>query len=280
MLKKISTVLGTFTLICFSFYYTDSAVDLIKQNDPIMKQIINYSENYGNTSIDSVLVNNNIIPGVKGNEVDIDKSYVNMKRVGKFDKSLMVFKDSLPTNSITDNYENYIISGNKSKNNVSILFKIDNISYVEEIISILNRKNIKVTFLLTKNIIDENNDLIKLIMINNHDIELFDDDYESTLVKKYNTILNAISLNKLSFCYTEIKKDELLNNCSKQELYTIIPSIVGGNYPYTEIKNNLSNGSIITLTNNKDTMRELSSIINYIAQRGKNIVTLKKLLEE
>ena len=203
-----------------------------------------------------------------------------MKQVGKFDKSLMVFKESFPRNSLIDNYENYIISGNKIKNNVTFIFKVDNVSYMEEIISILNKKGVNATFLLTENIIEENSDLIKLMVINNHDVELFDDNYDPTLVKKYNSILNSFSFNDLKFCYTEIKKDELLNNCNNQKLYTVIPSIIGGNYPYIEIKNNLSNGSIIALTNNKNTVRELSSIINYIYQRGKKIITLKKLLEE
>ena len=37
---------------------------------------------------------------------------------------------------------------------------------------------------------------------------------------------------------------------------------------------------VYSLKNNKNTARELSSIINYILQKGKKIVTLEKLLEE
>ena len=40
MLKKVTSILGTISLICFSFYYTDSAIDVIKKTDPIMQQII------------------------------------------------------------------------------------------------------------------------------------------------------------------------------------------------------------------------------------------------
>jgi len=280
MLKKITTALGTFSLICFSFYYTDNAIDLIRKNDPIMKEIINYSDNYGNTSVASTLINNNIIPGIKGKVVDIDKSYINMKRLGKFDKSLIVFEEVLPINSITDNFNNYIISGNKNKNNVSFIFIIEDYSYIEEILTILNKKNIKASFFVSKEIIDSSLDLIKLILVNNHNIELLDKEYNTSTIKKYNSIINTISSNKISYCYTNIKNNQILNDCSSEKLYTIIPSIETQNYPYNEVKNNLENGSIISFTNNKNTVRELSSIIKYIMQKGKNIVPLKKLLEE
>lgn len=280
MLKKITTALGTFALICFSFYYTDSAIELIRKSDPIMKEIINYSDNYGNTSVDSTLINNNIIPGIKGNIVDIDESYSKMKRLGKFDKSLIVFEEVLPTNSITNNFDNYVISGNKNKNSVSFVFVVEDTSYIEEILTILNKKDVKAMFFVSKDIINSSLDLIKLILINNHSIELLDKEYTSSTIKKYNSIINTISSDGMSYCYTNIKNDKLLNNCSNEKLHTIIPSIESKNYPYNEVKNYLENGSIISFTNNKNTVRELSSIINYIMQKGKNIVPLKKLLEE
>ena len=130
MFKKFASVLGTFTLICFSFYYTDSAIDVIKKTDPIMQQIIEYSSEYGNTSIDSTLVNNNIIPGIKGTIVDIDESYNKMKRLGKFDTSLIVFQEVNPEISIINNYENYIISGNNQKNNISLIFVLEDSSFI------------------------------------------------------------------------------------------------------------------------------------------------------
>ena len=61
MLKKFFSLLGVLALICFSFYYTDSAVDIVKRNDPIMKEIINVKENYYEESTDAVLIDNSII---------------------------------------------------------------------------------------------------------------------------------------------------------------------------------------------------------------------------
>ena len=40
MFKKYTSYLGVLVLACFSFYYTDRAVDIVKRNDPIMKNIL------------------------------------------------------------------------------------------------------------------------------------------------------------------------------------------------------------------------------------------------
>ena len=280
MLRKIISILGTCTLVCFSFYYTDSAIDVIRKTDPIMKQIIDYSISYGNTSVDSILVNNSIIPGIKGNIVDIDESYNKMKRLGKFDTSLIVFQEVNPEISIVNNYKNYIIAGNNQKNNISLIFILEDSSFIEEILSILNKKDIKVTFFINDNLFNDAIDLLKLILLSGHRLELYDTKYEISTIKKYNNILKSISNDKLNYCYTTLKNDKLLENCNKEELYTIIPTIITDFYPYNDIKSNLENGSIISLKNNKNTVRELSSIINYVLQKGKKIVTLEKLLEE
>lgn len=280
MYKKIFSILGTFSIICFSFYYTDTAIDIIRKTDPIMKEIVEYSNAYGNTSVDSILVNNNIIPGIRGNIVDLDESYNNMKRLGKFDKSLIVFEEVFPANSLVANYDYYIISGNTSTNNVSIVFIIDDTSYVEDIIKILNKKNVVATFFVGDDIFDDSLDLIKLILNSGHDVELKDDDYDVSDIKKYNAIKKMISGKGLEYCYSEYKNSLLLDNCKKEKLYTIIPSIATKNYLYNDVKNNLKNGSIIAIENNSNSLRELSSAINYIFQKGKMIVSLEKMLQE
>ena len=38
-MKKIIKILSILFLVCFSFYYTEKSVDLVKYADPIMKEI-------------------------------------------------------------------------------------------------------------------------------------------------------------------------------------------------------------------------------------------------
>ena len=56
-------------------------------------------------------------------------------------------------------------------------------------------------------------------------------------------------------------------------MLSIIPSITGN---YSNIKNNLENGSIIHITNSK----ELTYIIDYIQNKGYTIVPLQEIIKE
>ena len=77
----------------------------------------------------------------------------------------------------------------------------------------------------------------------------------------------------LNIAYQKNKDNTVLEVCNKNNMYTIIPSIIGD---YTEIKNNISNGSIILINNTNN----LNIIIKYINSKGYNIVPLSNLLKE
>ena len=77
--------------------------------------------------------------------------------------------------------------------------------------------------------------------------------------------------------YQDYKKSKVLNLCKKLELHTVIPSINAKNSPYQTIKNSLKGGSIIRMNNKTE---ELEMSINYIKQRGYNLVRLDQLLSE
>ena len=280
MSKKIITLFLTILLIVFSFFFTNNIVKISRNNDPIMKEIIRYSEEFQNDSVDGILISNNIIPGIKGKKVNIKKSYTNMKKTGKFEKSMIVFEEVNPVNTITDNYDNFIISGNKKNNNVSLVMEIYDTSYLEEILRILNKKDIKITFFASEDIFNDSIDMIKLIYSFGHDIELLSQNYSIYEVNKYNSVLKLVTNDKLRYCYSKDKNEKILNNCKSSKLHTVVPNIKINNYLYNIVKNTLNNGDIISINNSKTTLEELSSTIDYIHQKGKKIVLLKKLLEE
>lgn len=262
--------------VLFSFFYTNKIINYFRSKDPIMIEIKKYDELYLDTKKESIIENNSIIPGIDGMIVDIDKSYKNMKKTGKFDKNLLVFKESTP--EIKINYNNYIISLNKTQNNVSLLFELKDTSYIDNILSILNNKNIKVTFFVPKDLFDNNIDSLKKITRYGHDIELLSNNYSIYEVNKYNSTLKLISNDILSFCLNINKNDELLKKCESSKLYSITPSINYNNNIYLNIKKYLEDGSIILLKNNKKTIDELSSTLNYIKQKGKNIILIKNII--
>ena len=66
----------------------------------------------------------------------------------------------------------------------------------------------------------------------------------------------------------------------KEGLHTIKPIFQIKKDLYKEIKANLKNASIYTIENSKENQKELKTTIQYIRQKGFQLVTLKELLKE
>ena len=280
-LKRIYSIIGFSILICFSFYYTDSAVNIVKKNDPIMKELIKVSSEYEVLPVDATLIDNNIIPGISGTKLDIDASYSSMKRFGKFNSSLLKFIEVEPAISIINSYDKYIISGNKSKRNAFLIFKMNNTSYIEEILTILISNNVEATFFLDFDTIVSSPDVLALLNKGKQNIELLGkNNYKETDLMMVGRTLRKLNKNNARFCYLENEDKSVLDICSKHKLYTVIPSILTNNYSYSDVKYKLSNGSIIKLDNNINTVRELKYIIRYIKQKGYCIKNLNEMLKE
>ena len=279
-MKKIFTVIGVLSLVCFSFYYTNLATEIIKNNDPIMKKIVKVSESYKKESINAVFSDNTIIPGISGVKVDINNSYESMKKYGKFNEDLIVFEEIMPTVSLQNTFDKYIRRGNVTKTNVSIIIIVDDPSYVENILDILNSKEVKVTFFVGKNIINESMDLIDIIIKSGHRVEYKSDEYNVDEVLKYNDLLKVKTNNNLKFCYTDEENITILSNCNYKKMHTIFPNIITTNFPYSDVKRNLDSGSILSFKSNQHTLRELKYIINYINQKGFIIVNLDQVISE
>ena len=279
-MKRICDILLTSFLILISFFYTNNLIKISRNNDPIMLEIEEYKKENEIKASEAFLTEKEIIPGINGKTIDIDQSYRKMKKIGKFDKNLIVFKEVTPIETIAESYDKNIISGNKKNNKISLNFEVNDTSYVEELLDELNKKETLATFFINKSIFDESIDLIKLIRSFGHDVELISNSYTVYEVNKYNSLLKTISNDNLSFCLNKNKKDKILKNCENSKMHSIIPNIIIENYVYNTIKHNLENGMIILAPINKQTIKELSATINYIKQKGKKIVLLSNLIQE
>ena len=280
MLKKFFSSIGVITLVVFSFYYTDLTVNIVRDNDPIMKEIRKNKETYEEKYVNAMVESNKIIPGISGLEINEKTSYEAMKKYGEYNDSLMVFDEVIPNVSVSNIYDKYISCGNKSKTNIALVFVIENSNYIEEIINILDSNEKKTTFFIDKYLIDNSPELIKLINDSGHEIELLSESYDIKELKRYKNLIKKYTNNNINFCYLEKENYNVLNKCSENKLHTIIPSIITNSYPYSEIKQNISNGSIIKIKNNEIALKELKYILNYISQRGYKIITLNDLIKE
>ena len=187
------------SLICFSFILTENTSKLMKDNDEIMVNIKEFRKGAEILSINAVIKDNEIIPGINGRIVDLEQSYQVMKKFG-----------------INNNYNKYVVSGNKNKNMVSLIFKIHNDANIDSIVNLFETKKI--------------------------DTNLFVID---TLNKKNIEILKKLNFPDKYYCYIEHKNETLLEECSSDKVHTIIPNLVINKNLLSNVKKEISNGSII-----------------------------------
>lgn len=280
MIKKLLQMISVIALVLFSFYYTDKTINLIRQTDPLMKQIKEESKEKEIEAIDAKTDGNKIKSGKNGQTVDIDKTYQKMKQYGAYNEMLTVFKETTPTVSIEDTYDKFVIGGNEENREVALLFSIENQSNPEEIIRIINQENVPATFFLDGLWLENNLRTVK--SIKNHELEIlnYNHRYEEIYFQSAIQYLKNITGNDAQYCYADYDNKEVIELCSKLKLHTVTPTIKITNNPFQEIKDKLQNGAIISLPINSIVETELPTIINYIKSRGYQLVTLQTLLSE
>lgn len=282
MLKKYASYLGILVLACFSFYYTDKAVDIVKRNDPIMKSILAHSENYYIDPISALINGDEITVGMNGKKVNIDQSYQNMKKINEYNESMLVFDEVVPDISLTSQLNKYIVGGNTTKNQVALVFKVSDSYYVETVNNILLDKNVLATFFMDGSVVESNMEDVLELVSNGYEIENLGYDGSYTIEKFgwTNNMISSLTNEDTKFCYTDYKSSDILELCSNYKMHTIKPTISVNNYPFTTVKKELESGSIISFNLNEQTLKELPSIISYIKQKGYELVTLNELISE
>jgi len=250
-------IVGIISLIIFSFFLTDFVTDIAINNNSLMESIRNNKECFEVSSVNATIKDNTIIPGIRGEVVDEIESYLNMKDFGTFNKNYLIYKSELPKISVEDNKDKVIISGNKSKRNITLL-----INNNDDIINYSNKNNIKFTRLVKLD--DE--------LINKDNINI-----ESSLkkFKDLNTLMNKKDLNK-KIClinYSNIKE------CINNKYYLVKYSLEINNNNINSTLTNIKNGEIIFI-NDYLNLDNFMLLINYINNKDLKIIYLSDLIKE
>lgn len=274
ILKKIIRILFVSALVCFSFYYTEKSVNLVKYTDPIMKEIKNNEKEVYEKEKNAIIDNDCIISGYNGLKVDYEKSYTAMKRIGNYDKGQLVLKEVKPDISIDNNYDKYIIKGNYLKDTVGLVFVLNNNTNIEDITKVLDDKLVTSTFITTNKYLEDHTKEIYNLAKEDYEVELSISDYED-LVLSRNTLKNIINYSG-EYCYFDNKNEEVLSLCKKAKMHSVLPTFSVSNFK--DLKDNLESGAIIKI--NDSALKELSTLINYIKQRGYTLENLTYLLSE
>ena len=275
MIKKITSVLFLVIAAGFSFFYTEKAIKIARNNDPIMLKINSAKDDFTVNLVEPIIDKDEYVSGINGCEIDKDESYSKMKQNGQFDENLLVMKEIKNKNTSKNKY---IINGNKKERKVSINFlvlkKID-----ENMLSFIKDKKIKINFFVDGNFLEENLDYIKSISSYGN---IYNYGRNGDYIDKYiiydNNLIETISNNNSNYCITDKKDDEILNSCNNYDM-NIIKTKYYTSDNVLEMKENLSNGNIITISDIDD-VSKIKMSINYILSKGYDIVNLDKLLNE
>ena len=281
-MKRFFEILGFLSLVCFSFFYTEKTIDVVKEVDDIMitlkEQAPKYQVKAENAKIDGKFMT----PGISGKIVNLQKSYEEMKHYGKFHPNLLVYDKVSPEVSIKNRYDKYIQTGNPKKRQVSFLFIVDEKGNPSPIIEILKEKKVTGTFFIDGSWLEKNqNELVSLIegkfTVGNYS---YRGDYGHESFVWIDTIIKRVGGQKQSYCLVEKENKKALSTCKLQKDYTIYPNIIIKENPYSELTEQVESGSIILMRLDAQVKKELPLMITYLKQKGYEIVNLEQLLEE
>ena len=281
-MKKFFQMVGILTLMIGSFVYTEKVGTTAKLSDTLLTEIKSKKDGYKENAIEPIIKDDTIIPGINGKEVDVDKSYEAMSKIGYFDDKLLVYKPLKVENTLDKNKDKYVINGNNTKMDVTLLFKVGNNDDITDIISMLDSKKLKGAFFTESKYLEKHhNQIIKLVQ-SGHTVGNLsnNENYEDSDFVWMKTILTNIGPQIYNYCYTEKAKKKVIRVCKIQDSITIMPSIIIKDNPFINIKKFLTPGAIISLDVNKTLNTQIEMILNYITAKGYHLVSLEELLKE
>ena len=264
---------GLITLMfVLSFVYTNKVANIVKAKDPIMKQI-RTMEVTNIKSVDAKIDGNVIEQGVIGCSVDVTKSYEAMKMVNEYRDTLLKYKDVIPSKSLRNIYNYYIVGGNNVNRNISIVV------YISNSVSELSKYNIKLNVFLDASMLDNGSiDMPKTAKVYNGGNSR---NYDDITIEWVNDVITD-SYNKPTYCINLNQNKDNLDICSKNRMHTIKavinPSLILTKNNVYDIKSKIDNGSIIYVDENNISL--IKNIINFANKKGFNIVYLDELLDE
>lgn len=276
-MKTFFKLTGLLVLFFFSFFYTEKVINVITEQDEIMIKIKENEEKNNIPSTNAIIDKNTITPGLSGKEINIDKSYKEMKKLGTYNENMLVYTKVLPEVSINNNKNKYIRSGNKNFTEVSLIFKINKNTDLQKLLTLLDKNNTKANFFISYEYLEKHiNEIEK-----EKNIEYYNygknGTYNDEIILIANNIISKKS-NPANICLTETNTNNTLKICSENEQFTIYPEIINGTI--NSIKSKINNGSIISFAVTNTTLNELPLIINYINSKGYTISLLSELINE
>ena len=257
-MKKYGKYILFSLLVLLSFYTTNKTANLVRNQDPILKEIRNISLEKKEDFVNAVIEDDYIIPGMYGSIIDELKNLAKMKEQDVFNNLYLVSQPIKPDISLSDNLDKIIIKGNSKKQQVS--FVIDENSS-KKIKDYLVKNSIKASLLIAKDNFSKDSYFEQI----NNDFKNYKE-LDKTLKKnKINTNICVLDNNNSN-----------LKFCKSKKKYLVKPGMFLDNANIIEIKTKLDSGSIIYI---KDATY-LDCLVEYIKSKDLKIVPLSQLISE
>ncbi len=281
-MKTFFNAVALIALFLASFFYTEKVAIVVKDMDKLMIEIKDKSENYNTSYIPAIISDNTIIPGINGLVVDIDRSYVKMKKYGVFDPNLFEYSQLEVENKLSDNLDKFIIGGNNSEREVSLVFTVTDENYVEEVLKILKDNNVEASFFLDGNYLENNLEILETFNNSNHTLGnlSYNNDYLNPSYVWIDTVIKRLTDQVKTYCLAFEKNQDIINTCKLYNSYTVMPSIYTEKNPLYTVRKSIKSGSIIVMPINSSVKDELGVIISSINSMGYKLVNLEILLDE
>jgi probable sporulation protein (polysaccharide deacetylase family) len=272
-----------------------------KQTDPLYAEIVGKAEKYKilpqDAKIDRVW---KAIPGYNGLKVDIEASYKNMKRLGKFSADQLVYQQISPSIHLSDLPPAPIYRGHPDKPMVAFLINVAwGNEYIPDILNTLKKHRVKATFFLEGRWVKKNPEMAKMIVDAGHEIGnhsynhpdlkvMSNDDIREQLVKT-NEIIEATTGVKCRWLAppSGSYRDDVVKIAHELEMKTIMwsvdtidwqkpaPSVI-----VERVVSKIHNGALILMHPTLPTAKALDSLIVSIKQKGYEIGNVSTLLNE
>lgn len=248
-----------FVFTIFSFFYMNKVIELSKSNDIVLDKINEYASVFNYSCKEGYINENGIVIGTSGKNIDVSKSYNNMKGIG-FRENLIEYKTISCITSKENNMDKYIVSGSPSKNSISLVINVNTMKYYSQMVDIFNKYNAEANILIDNNF---NGDTSQVnILFKGKSVEELKE-----FNKKYD-----------NFYCVKVNDYDLLNDCYELGINTIIMRDEIKSEQLLNVKKTLEKGSILFIRENEFNLHELSSTIKYIKSKGISIVSIDELL--
>ncbi|RLL45361.1 hypothetical protein D8M04_10935 [Oceanobacillus piezotolerans] len=239
-------------------------------------------------------------PGRNGLEVDLEKSYENMKEQKTFDAALLEFKQVAPDIKMSDLPAAPIYRGHPEKEMVALLINVSwGTEYIPDILKILNEHKVKASFFIEGKWAKENAELVMMIkeqghVIGNHaynhpDMARISNQNIMEQITQTNDILSAITGEKPKWFAPPSGSfnDQVVQTAHHLDMETILwtvdtidwknPSI---NVMIDRVNDKVHNGATILMHPTEVIANGLDELIQILKDSGYRIGTIDKLLSE